>query len=202
VPDEIPTPQDAADQSADPPLGRLEVICGPMFAGKTTRLIERLDAALREGRSVRAVKPRIDDRYHATAIATHDGLRLPATVIDEACDLAGVEAEGVGLDEAHFFEEGLAESARALLERGTRVVLAGLDRTSMNQPFGQMGLLLIEADEVVKLTAPCAVCGRPAVHTVRLFDSTERIVVGGEGMFENRCRAHLHAPEPRRRPLP
>lgn len=174
-----------------PPLGRLEVICGPMFAGKTTRLIERLEAAQREGRTVRAVKPRIDDRYHPTAIASHTGRLLPAMVIDHASDLSGVEAEVVGLDEAHFFEEGLPESARALLERGTRVVLAGLDRTSTNEPFGQMGRLLIEADEVVKLAAPCAVCGRPAVHTVRLFDSTERIVVGGQGMFENRCRAHL-----------
>jgi thymidine kinase len=61
----------------------------------------------------------------------------------------------------------------------------------MNEPFGEMGRLMVEADEVTKLAGECAVCGNPAVHTIRLFDSKESIVVGGEGMFENRCRMHL-----------
>jgi len=81
-----------------------------------------------------------------------------------------------------------------LVDRGAHVLLAGLDRTSMNEPFGEMGRLLVEADEVVKLAGKCSVCGRQAVHTVRLFKSTEPVVVGGAGMFENRCRAHLSAP--------
>ncbi|MFG0273618.1 MAG: thymidine kinase [Phycisphaerales bacterium] len=181
-----------------PPLGRLEVVCGPMFAGKTTRLLERLAAAQQAGRAVIAAKPRIDTRYHPTDIVTHAGRSISAHTIDHPRELDALarDAAVLGLDEAHFFEEGLRDAANALVSRGVTVILAGLDRTSLNQPFGEMGALLIEADEVTKLTAPCAVCGRPAVHTVRLFDSTESIVVGGEGMFENRCRAHLHDPPP------
>ena len=163
-----------------------------MFAGKTTRLIDRLLEAKSAGLTVQAVKPAIDDRYHPTNLTTHDGRSLKAMVIREPSELGGCVTEVVGLDEAHFFEHGLHESIMALLVRGKRVILAGLDRTSMNEPFGEMGLLLIEADEVVKVTGVCAVCGAEAVHTVRLFDSTEPIVVGGVGMFENRCRVHLH----------
>ncbi|MBL0928079.1 MAG: thymidine kinase [Phycisphaerales bacterium] len=180
----------------DPASPRLEVICGPMFAGKSTELIRRLSGALAAGRRVRALKPHIDTRYHATHIATHDGRLLPASTIARPEELLDAEGDLVGLDEAHFFRSGLHDAVRRLLGRGTSVVLAGLDRTSLNEPFGEMAALLVEADEVVKLTAPCAVCGQPAVHTIRLFDSKEDIVVGGAGMFENRCRRHLIEPRP------
>jgi len=180
-----------------PPLGRLTVICGPMFTGKTTALIDRLRAARESGHSaVIAVKPSLDDRYHPTDLTTHHGLSLPATTIDAPEQLTELAGDVIGLDEAHFFEQGLHGPVMQLVDRGTHVILAGLDRTSMNQPFGEMGRLLIEADEVVKMLGECAVCGRPAVHTVRLFDSTEPIVIGGPGMFENRCRAHLTTPDP------
>lgn len=179
--------------SSHPPLGRLEVITGPMFAGKTTALVDRIDAAARAGARTVCAKPRIDTRYHPTDIVTHTGRSLAARPIDDPIELVGI-AQGIdalALDEAHFFESGLVDAIAPLLNQGLRIIVAGLDRTSLGEPFGEMAALLIEADEVVKLTAPCAVCGRPAVHTIRLFDSTERIVVGGEGMFENRCRAHL-----------
>lgn len=165
-----------------------------MFAGKTTRLLASLALAQLEGLDVRAVKPAIDNRYHPTKITTHTGDALDALVIHTPSELSAVRADVVGLDEAHFFVEGLHCAVMTLLDRGTRVLLAGLDRTSMNEPFHEMGRLLVEADVVHKLTAPCAICGRPAVHTIRLFDSTEPIVIGGEGMFENRCRAHLRTP--------
>jgi len=175
--------------------GSLTVICGPMFTGKTTALIERMLAARETGAgAVVAVKPSLDDRYHPTDLTTHDGKSLPAQTIDRPEQLAGFEGDVIGLDEAHFFESGLHAPVMALVDRGAHVILAGLDRTSMNQPFGEMGRLLVEADEVVKLAGHCAVCGGKAVHTVRLFDSTESVVVGGPGMFENRCRAHLSAP--------
>lgn len=171
-----------------------------MFAGKSTELIRRLREAARGGVSVAAAKPAIDTRYHATDVSTHTGDRLEARTITGPGELAGIDAEVVGLDEAHFFRDGLHEAVMRLLDDPNharrRVILAGLDRTSMNEPFGEMARLLIEADEVIKLTAPCAVCGRAAVHTVRLFESTEDIVVGGVGMFENRCREHLHARKP------
>jgi len=180
----------------DARLGRLEVICGPMFAGKTTRLMQRLAELRAAGHQVVAVKPSLDQRYHATDLATHDGLTMPASLVERPEDLAALEADVIGLDEAHFFESGLHRAVMTLLLRGHHVILAGLDRTSMNEPFGEMGSLLIEADHVVKIAGTCAVCGREAVHTVRLFASREPIVVGGVGMFENRCREHLNAPRP------
>lgn len=179
---------------ADLPVGRLEVICGPMFAGKTTLLLQRLAEAREAGARVVAVKPSLDNRYHPTDITSHTGAATAAITVEGPEELAAIEAEVIGLDEAHFFESGLHSAIMTLLGRGSRVILAGLDRTSLNEPFGEMGALLIEADTVDKLTAPCAQCGRPAVHTVRLFPSRERIVIGGVGMFENRCRVHLHAP--------
>ncbi len=191
-----PTSSDDRPQAASdlPPAGRLEVICGPMFAGKTTLLLERLSQARDAGLRVIAVKPSLDNRYHPTDITSHTGAATSAITVDRPEQLADLDADVIGLDEAHFFEAGLHSAIMALLARGSRVILAGLDRTSLNEPFGEMGALLIEADAVEKLTAPCAHCGRPAVHTVRLFPSRERIVIGGIGMFENRCRIHLNAP--------
>ena len=185
---------------------RLEVICGPMFAGKSTELIRRLSGAAASGLRVSAVKPHIDTRYHAPHIATHTGTFFEARAVERPEQLLELEADVIGLDEAHFYREGLHDAVMRVLTRerpsaagkpGVRVILAGLDRTSLNEPFGEMARLLIEADEVVKLTAPCAICGRTAVHTIRLFDSKEDIVVGGVGMFENRCREHLNTARPK-----
>ena len=162
-----------------------------MFVGKTTELIRRLSAAREAGLSVRAVKHRLDDRYDAAALATHDGRRIGASTIVQPEELLAFSEAVIGLDEAHFFKSGLHEVVMQMLGDNRRVILAGLDRTSLNQPFGEMGRLLIEADEVTKFAGQCAICGDIAVHTVRLFDSTEDVVVGGAGMFENRCRRHL-----------
>jgi thymidine kinase len=167
-----------------------------MFSGKTTALINRLQSEQNIGKNVAAAKPALDDRYHPTALSTHDGGRFDATTIESPQDLLQINADLLGLDECHFFDQGLHDTVLTLLSRGTHLVLSGLDRTSLNEPFHEMGLLLVEADEIIKLTAPCAICGLPAVHTIRLFDSTAPIVVGGQGMFENRCRTHLHNPKP------
>ena len=168
-----------------------------MFTGKTTELIRRLTHAQHAGHAVLAVKSHLDDRYHPTALATHDGSTLPARTVSTPADLPRLQAETaadvVGLDEAHFYRNGLHDAVMTLLDRGCRVVLAGLDRTSLNEPFGEITALLVEADEVTKLLGVCSVCGEPAPHTVRLFQSEEDVVIGGEGMFENRCRIHLHA---------
>lgn len=186
-----PPTQTDSRSSPTPPLGRLEVICGPMFAGKSTELIRRLVEASEAGQEVLGVKPALDDRYHPTAIATHDKVRFDGVTVEHARELVDLEADVIGLDEAHFFEEGLRDACRALLDRGTRLILAGLDRTSFNEPFHEMGQLLVEADDVMKVVGVCSICGRPAVHTVRLVERDEDIIVGGEGWFANRCRAHL-----------
>lgn len=182
-----PTP----DPSGLPPLGRLEVICGPMFAGKSTELIRRLVEASEAGLEVLGVKSAIDDRYHPTAITTHTDVKFDGVTVSSAHELVDLEADVIGLDECHFFDDGLRDACRTLMDRGTRIIMAGLDRTSFNEPFHEMGQLLVEADEVTKLEGSCSICGQRAVHTVRLIERDDDIVVGGAGMFANRCRAHL-----------
>ncbi|MEM9082422.1 MAG: thymidine kinase [Planctomycetota bacterium] len=187
-----PSSMSTADDLTTKPLAHLTVVCGPMFAGKTTKVIELLNRHRALNRSIQVAKPHIDTRYHPTDIATHDGHTYPAVAITSPEELLELtDAQVVALDEAHFYRDGLLDAVRAMLDRGQILILAGLDRTSLNEPFAEMAGLLIEADEVIKLAGVCAICGRPAIHTIRLFDSTEDIVVGGEGMFENRCREHL-----------
>lgn len=185
------TSDDRAAPEQHPTLGRLEVICGPMFAGKSTELIRRLVEAAEAGQEVLGVKPALDDRYHPTAIATHTDLTFDGVTVRHAHELTELEADVLGLDEAHFFSQGLRDALSQLLNRGTRIIIAGLDRTSFNEPFHEMGTLLVEADEVTKLEGVCSICGRRAVHTVRLIEADEDIIVGGADWFANRCRAHL-----------
>jgi thymidine kinase len=173
--------------------GRLTVIVGPMFAGKTTALIERLRAAEGQGRCTLALKSAIDDRYDPEHLVAHTGVRQDARAISLPAELRNVvdaAVEVVGIDEAHFFREGFVPEVLALLDRGVDVICAGLDRTSFHVPFGEMGALCCEADAVLKLTARCTICGGEATHTKRLVEDTRDIVVGGEGMFEPRCRRH------------
>lgn len=165
-----------------------------MFAGKSTELIRRLVEASDAGLEVLGAKSAIDDRYHPTAITTHTDVRFDGLTVTHARELAEIETDVLGLDECHFFDESLRDACRSLMDNGTRVILAGLDRTSFNEPFHEMGRLLVEADEVTKLEGVCSICGRRAVHTVRLVESDDDIVVGGAGMFANRCRSHIRTP--------
>ncbi len=170
--------------------GRLEVICGPMFAGKTTELLRRLAEAGRAGGRVAAFKPVIDRRYSDAAIVSHAGVQSPARAAGTAAEIvAWVRDESViGIDEAHFFGADLAIACASLLRQRRRVVVAGLERDHFGNPFEPFPALLCEADEVLKLSGPCAACGRPAIHSQRMVDTPGRIVVGGAGMYEPRCR--------------
>jgi thymidine kinase len=176
------------------PQGRLEVICGPMFAGKTTELIRRLSAATNAGPGVLALKPARDTRYGRTVIATHTAETFEAVELLDAASLpeavrlhAGTTV--VGVDEAHFFGASLLAPCRTLVGLGLRIIVAGVERDHRGDPFEPFPLLLCEADEVTKLHAVCAACGGPAVHSQRMFADDSTIVVGGAGAYEARCRA-------------
>lgn len=170
--------------------GRLEVICGPMFAGKTTELLRRLGEAERAGVSVRAIKPARDTRYRVAEIATHTGQARAAEAVADAAGVLGASegAAVVGIDEAHFFGSDLMPVVVTLIGRGVRVIAAGVERDHRGLPFEPFPALLCEADEVVKLSGTCAVCGQPSVHSQRMIDSDAPIVVGGAGMYQARCR--------------
>jgi thymidine kinase len=175
--------------------GRIEVIVGPMFSGKSEELIRRLKRARIARQRVTCFKPDIDLRYHRTAIASHSSQTHEASTVAnvellrEA--LAGQlqDVEVIGIDEAQFFDDGIVPLAVELVHLGKRVLIAGLDTTFNAEPFGPIPALMAIADEVTKLSAVCMVCGAPAIHTQRLGQSQELVVVGAAGLYEARCRA-------------
>ncbi|HEY2040405.1 MAG TPA: thymidine kinase [Edaphobacter sp.] len=183
-----------------PAPGRLEVITGPMFSGKSEELIRRLKRARIARQRVACYKPDIDLRYHRTAIASHSSQTHDASTIAPTSDrlredLFGEgkihQADVIGIDEVQFFDREITPLALELVHLGKRVVLAGLDTTFANEPFGAVPDLMALADEVTKLSAVCMVCGQPAIHTQRLGQSQELVVVGATGLYEARCRAHF-----------
>jgi thymidine kinase len=165
-----------------------------MFSGKTTELIGRLEAAAAEGSRALAIKPARDDRYATGALVTHNGARLAARAIAGPADLPTSGFDVIGIDEAHFFGAGLIAPVLALVSTGLRVMIAGVERDHKGRPFEPFPTLLCEADEVVKLSGPCARCGKPAVHSQRMTASDDPIVVGGAEMYQARCRACFGLP--------
>jgi thymidine kinase len=181
--------------------GWLEVICGPMFSGKSEEMIRRLRRAEIAGQRVVIFKPRIDDRFDVADVVSHAGLRMRAVPVDCVAQLVS-RADGhevVGIDEVQFFEASIVGAALELAERGLRVVAAGLDQDFRRLPFGPMPELLSHAEFVDKLQAVCHRCGGPATATQRLVDglpapySGETVVVGAAEQYEARCRG-CHEP--------
>ena len=185
-----------------PQKGSLSVICGPMFSGKSRELIRLVHIAEIAGQRTIIFKPRIDTRYSHSDIASHDGIRKHAHAVDTAREVLSVLTarqpmpEVVAIDEGQFFDRGLASVCLWLVDRGRRVVVAGLDRNFRGEPFGVMPDLLACADEVVKLRAVCMRCKDPNVTAVlpqRLIDGrpapydSPEVMVGGAECYEARC---------------
>ena len=177
--------------------GWLEVVCGPMFSGKSEELIRRLRRAEIAGQRALIVKPLIDDRYDVGHVVSHAGARMravTATGSDEVRRLAaGYDA--VGIDEVQFFDDGIVEAIEELVEDGSRVVVAGLAQDFRGLPFGAMPTLLCVAEFVDKLEAVCHRCAGPATMTQRLVEGEpapfdgETIQVGALDSYEARCRS-------------
>jgi thymidine kinase len=181
--------------------GWLEVICGPMFCGKSEEMIRRLRRAEIAGQRVVIFKPRIDDRYDAVDVVSHAGARMRAVPVSSVAQLVE-RANGfdvVGIDEVQFFEHTIVVTALRLAESGVRVVVAGLDQDFRRLPFGPMPELLSHAEFVDKLQAVCHRCGGPATTTQRLVDgrpapySGDTVLVGAAEQYEARCR-RCHEP--------
>jgi thymidine kinase len=184
--------------------GWLEVVCGPMFSGKSEELIRRLRRAEIAGQRALIVKPRIDDRYDIGHVVSHAGAKMRALAVSSAPDIPGL-VEGydvVGVDEVQFFGPEIVLVIDTLVERGSRVVASGLDQDFRGLPFGSMPELLCRAELVDKLQAVCHRCGGPATMTQRLVDGSPApadgatIVVGALEQYEARCRACHELAEP------
>jgi thymidine kinase len=172
-------------------LGWIEIICGPMFSGKSEELIRRLRRSMIARKRVQVFKPLIDTRYSADEIVSHGDLRMKSEVVAsgaEILDRIDWRSEVIGVDEANFMGPPLVDAAQRLADSGKQVIIAGLDTDYMGRPFAPVPDLLALAETITKTLAICMRCGNPAKHTQRLRGSDDLIVVGAAGMYEARCR--------------
>ena len=180
-------------------MGSLEVICGPMFSGKTEELIRRLKRAVIARRRVQIFKPRLDSRYDPDAVVSHSAQKMRSTVVDSASEilpLLAQDVEVVGIDEVQFLGPEVASVCNKLADRGLRVIVAGLDLDFRGEPFEPMPQLLARAEYITKELAICVVCGQAASRSQRTIATEDRVVVGAGDVYEPRCRA-CFSPEPR-----
>ena len=180
-------------------MGQIEVICGPMFSGKTEELIRRLKRAAIARRKVQVFKPRLDTRYDPDAVVSHSQQKILSTVVTSAGEVLEKllqDVEVVGIDEVQFLGREIVPVVKDLANRGLRVVVAGLDQDFRGQPFDPMPELLAEAEYITKELAICVVCGQPAGRSQRIIASEDQVHIGAGDAYEPRCRKDF-SPEPR-----
>lgn len=170
--------------------GRIEVICGSMFSGKTEELIRRLKRAKFARQRVEIFKPAIDTRYSDEDVVSHDQNAIHSTPIDSSGNILLLSAniEVVGIDEAQFLDDGLIDVCNQLANNGTRVIIAGLDMDFKGVPFGPIPALCAIADEVTKVHAICVKCGALAYGSHRLIANNRRVMLGEKEEYEPLCR--------------
>lgn len=184
--------------------GRIEIVCGSMFSGKTEELIRRLRRAQIAQQKVQVFKPAIDDRYHGEKVTSHNGLAFEAQPVQHSSEILTQlhpDTTVVAIDEVQFFDTAVVEICEKLADEGKRVICAGLDTDFRGVPFGPMPDLVARSEMVDKLHAICVVCGDEASRTQRLIDGQPAayddpvVLVGAAEVYEARCRnCHEVAP--------
>ncbi len=170
--------------------GRIEVVCGSMFSGKTEELIRRLRRAKFAKQKVEIFKPAIDVRYSEEDVVSHDQNHILSTPIDSSASilLLANDIDVVGIDEAQFMDMGLVDVCNELANRGVRVIVAGLDMDYRGVPFGPMPALCAIADDVTKVHAICVRCGNLAYVSHRKVENDKRVLLGETAEYEPLCR--------------
>jgi len=178
--------------------GVLEVICGPMFSGKSEELIRRLRRARIAQQKVISFNPHIDTRTALHTIASHNGSSLEAITIGDPAHISTYvtpDIEVIGIDEVQFFSPEIVSAIFELVEHGKRVIVTGLNLDFKGVPFGTMPLLMAIADTVTKLSAICIICGKDAYLTQRIVNGIparydEPVVQpGAQEAYQARCRS-------------
>lgn len=161
-----------------------------MFSGKTEELIRRLRRATIARQKVEIFKPKIDNRYSAREVVSHDMNSIPSTPVDVSANIllltGGVDV--VGIDEAQFFDSGLTDVCTSLANRGVRVIVAGLDIDYKGVPFGPIPSLMAVAEYVTKVHAICARCGTLAHYSHRNSPDSKQVFLGAKDYYEPLCR--------------
>jgi thymidine kinase len=170
--------------------GSIEVICGSMFSGKTEELLRRIKRAQIAKLKIEIFKPKTDTRYDENAVVSHDLNSIHSTPVDHssAILLYGGNTQIVGIDEAQFFDDELADVCVKLANKGIRVIVAGLDMDFEGKPFGPIPALMAIADDVSKVHAVCVKCGGSAQFSYRLVENKNQVMIGEKESYEPRCR--------------
>lgn len=177
--------------------GRVELVCGSMFSGKTEELIRRLRRAVIARQQVQVFKPIIDTRYDVQRVTSHNGMdfeAIPVSSPSEILDVLHPETTVIAIDEVQFFDESVVRICEKLADEGKRVICAGLDTDFRGEPFGPMPQLMARAEAIDKLHAICVICGEDASRTQRLIDGEPAayddpiVLVGAAEVYEARCR--------------
>lgn len=171
----------------------IEIICGPMFSGKTEELIRRLKRVKITGKSYIVIKPDISSRYagEETGISTHDETRVEKAVVAKCLPdvfYLGMDMDVVVIDEAQFFDKYLYFIVGLLADRGKRIIISGLDLDFQREPFPTMSKLMCIADRVDKLHAICTNCKRNAIFSYRTTEEKDLIVIGSKESYIPLCR--------------
>ena len=180
--------------------GRLIVITGPMFSGKTTRLLKEVQKASKANQKAILFKSSIDNRYSTHEVVSHDGIKMTAAVLPAGDEFKGVLDDAaqnydiIAIDEGQFWRDtvGFAEALNNLAFKSKRVYVATLNTKADGKPFGVAKELIPLADTVYCLWAKCSRCGKKANFTQRVIkgseDFSDDFLVGGKESYEARCR--------------
>ena len=170
--------------------GWIEVICGPMFSGKTEELIRRLVRAQIAKQKVAIFKPSTDNRFEENYIVSHNQRKIKSIQVKDTEIILDYlnKADVFGIDEAQFFDTSIIKTCRQLANSGKRVVIAGLEKDYLANSFGSMSELLIDAEYITKVNAICIKCGDPANFSHRISTEKKQVVVGEIDKYEALCR--------------
>ena len=175
----------------DKPYGKIEVICGSMFSGKTEMVISIIKKAEISREKIKIFKPKLDNRYDSLKIVSHNKNEIPATPVENIIEIVQLskQADIIAIDEAQFFNDQIVEICIEIAATGCNVILAGLDLDHLGNPFGAMPRLMSIADKITKLHAICDLCSREASHTFKKTNDKKQIEIGEKDKYQALCRS-------------
>jgi thymidine kinase len=174
-------------------MGRLELIIGNMFSGKSTELIRRINREKSINKKIIIINYLHDNRYSSNSISTHDFLKVNCVKVEKLTELPNdllKEYDSIFIDEGQFFED-LYTFVISFIDK--HIVISGLDGDFLQRPFGQILNLIPICDTVDKLCAYCKVCnnGTLAPFTKKLTKESSQLDIGGSDKYIPVCRNHL-----------
>jgi len=170
--------------------GSIEVICGPMFSGKTEALIQRAKEEQFKNQNIQVFKPSIDNRYSNKNVVSHNKNKIECIVINSAIEILSFR-DNINIfliDEAQFFDKEITNVCQKLASKGKKIIIAGLDRDYEAKPFGQMLSLISISNNVTKLKSICSVCKKSAEYSYRITEEINQVLIGEAEKYEPRCK--------------